>query len=70
MGVVPWVISALIASLPYLFFAIGGKSWNPQNHIENVHKGKYTKKIYKEYDVDLSKVDSLEEEKRRISDSK
>lgn len=70
MGVVPWVISALIASLPYLFFAIGGKSWNPQNYIENVHNGKYTKKIYKEYDVDLSKVDSLEEEKRRIYDSK
>lgn len=70
MGVFPWIISVLIASLPYLFFAIGGKSWNPQAFIENVHKENYTKKIYREYDVDLTKIASLEEEKRKIEERK
>lgn len=66
MGVFPWVISVLIASTPYLFFAIGGKSFNPQTYIEVAHKEKYTKKVYEEYTVDLSKIESLEKEKQKL----
>lgn len=61
-----WVISIGVALLPYLFFAIGGKSFSPQKFIDVVHKKKYTKKIYEEYDVDLSKIESLKEEKRKM----
>lgn len=66
MGILPWIISALIASLPYLFFAIGGKSWNPQAYIDGVHKKNYTKKMYLEYGVDVTKIKALEEEKQKM----
>lgn len=62
-----WIISIIIASLPYLFFALGGKSWSPQKYIDIKHRKKYTKKVYEEYDVDLPKMNSLEEEKRKLS---
>ena len=68
-GNLHWIISVLIALLPYLFFAIGGESWSPQKYIDVVHKEKYTKKVYEEYDVDLSKMNSLEEEKRKLASS-
>lgn len=66
MEFIAWVISGLVSSIPYLFFAIVGKSINPQKIIEVKCKNKYRHRIYKEYHVDLSKLRSLEEEKNNL----
>lgn len=65
MEPITWIISIIIASMPYLFFAIGAKSYNPQKFINLVCKGKYKNKIYKKFGVDLQKLESL---KQKIED--
>ena len=65
MEPITWIISIIIASMPYLFFAIGAKSYNPQKYINLVCKGKYKNKIYKKFGVDLQKLESL---KQKIED--
>ena len=55
-----WLFAIIIASIPWLVFGLGFKEWNPQNVIDVWYKNKYTKKLYSEYDIDLSKLQDLE----------
>ena len=66
MEFLTWLITAIITSVPYLVFAIGAKSLNPQNVIDVRYKNKYRTQMYEQYSVDLKKLKSLKEEKRRI----
>ena len=54
-----WLVSVLIASVPFFVFGLGFKEWNPQNVINVWYKNKYEKKLYEEYDVDLIKLQQL-----------
>lgn len=57
------IVPILIAALPYLCFAIGTKSVNPQNLIDIKYRKYYKNKIYNQHSVDLSKIELLKQQK-------
>ena len=59
MEPITWFLSILIASIPYLVFAYGGKSINPKKIITVTYRRKYTKDMYKKYDVNITKLSEL-----------
>lgn len=66
MGFVTWLISAIVVLIPYAGFAIGAKSFNPQDIINVKYKEYYTKKMYTQYDIDLDKLESLKKQKKEL----
>ena len=64
MEFVTWLISAIVVLIPYAGFAIGAKSFNPQDIINVKYKEYYTKKMYTQYDIDLDKLESLKKQKK------
>ena len=69
MELCTWVISTIVASMPYLGFALGAKSVNPQNFINVRYRDFYRNRIYRQMGVDLSKKVSLESQKRELENS-
>ena len=66
MEPITWFLSILIASIPYLVFAYGGKSKNPQKFITVTYKRKYTKKMYENYDVNMAKLVELRDRRKNL----
>ena len=66
MEFVTWLISAIVVLIPYAGFAIGAKSFNPQDIINVKYKEYYTKKMYTQYDIDLDKLESLKKQKKEL----
>lgn len=66
MEIVTWLISAIVALIPYACFAIGANSINPQDIINVKYKEYYTKKMYTQYDIDLDKLELLKMQKKEL----
>ena len=66
---VTWIVPTIIASIPYLVFAIGARSINPQNIINKKYKKWYKEKIYTKYGVNLEKKKALEKQKKDVEES-
>lgn len=61
-----WLITAAISSIPYLGFAIGAKSINPQNIINIWYRKKYQRRVYEQYGIDEHKLELLKEQQREF----
>ena len=66
MEPITWVLSILIASIPYYVFACGGKSSNPQKIITVIYRRKYTEDMYEKYDVNMTKLAELRNSRNNI----
>lgn len=66
MEPITWVLSILIASIPYFVFACGGKSSNPQKFITVIYRRKYTEDMYEKYDVNMTKLAELRDSRNNI----
>ena len=69
MELLTWIISTIMASIPYLGFAIGSKSFNPQNIINVTYKELYQQRVYIQMGVNLTKKEYLESQKKELVDS-
>lgn len=56
-----WLIASLIAITPWLIYGLGFKEWNPKNVIDVWYKKKYRNKLYSEYNIDIDKLQKLNE---------
>ena len=65
MEPITWIMNIIILAIPYVAFAIGGRSWNPQKLITFIYKKKFNKEMYEKYDVNTTKLAQLK--KRRNS---
>lgn len=63
MEFITWLGSAVIVAITYLYFAIYAETPNPKEFIVK-YKEKYKDRIYKKYDVDLSKLETLKAQKK------
>lgn len=61
-----WLITTAISSIPYLGFAIGAKSINPQNIINIWYRKKYQRRVYEQYGIDEYKLELLKEQQREF----
>lgn len=57
-----WMLSMIVVIIPYLVFGLGFNAWNPKKLISVWYKNRYEKKLYEEYDVDLNKLQELNNE--------
>ena len=57
-----WILSMIVVIIPYLVFGLGFNAWNPKKLISVWYKNRYEKKLYEEYDVDLNKLQELNNE--------
>lgn len=61
-----WLIPAVFSSISYLSFALGAKSYNPQDYINVVCRERYRRKMYKLYDIDEHNLELLKVQKKEI----
>lgn len=61
-----WLITIIVASIPYILFALNFSSFNPQDMINVIYKKYYQNKIYRKENIDLSKLESLKEQKSLV----